>query len=85
MEIKPDDYIYPAKVVWVDVLDDLKKAGVSAVQVGIILDIPWSTVRAWRKGQDLKHSEGEALLELHRRYCSPPATKKRQREAKVDM
>lgn len=86
MELTAADYVYPAKVDWVDVLNDLKIAGVSGYRVAALLGMEWSTVQGWLKeGKEPRHSTGQALLELHQRHCSPKATQKRQREAKVDM
>lgn len=79
------DYVYPAKVSWLDVLNDLKIAGIGAARVALLLGAESSTVRQWRVGHEPRHSYGQALLALHRRYCSPEATKKRQLEATVTL
>lgn len=84
-ELTANDYVYPARVDWVQVLEDLHLAGITGYRVAALLGMEWSTVQGWLRGQEPRHSTGQALLELHRRYCSPQATQKRQREAKVAM
>lgn len=78
-------YVYPAKVDWAQILHDLRIANLTGYQVALMLGMEWSTVQRWQEGSEPRHSTGVALLELHRLYCSPAATQKRQSEASVKL
>lgn len=84
--LSSSDYVYPARVNWVDVLHDLRDAGFSGYRVAILMGVEWSTLYGWlHDGKEPRHSYGQALLTLHTRHCGPEATQKRQTEAKAKI
>lgn len=62
------------RVVWTQVLADLRAAGVSGHRLAAIMNISRSTVQHWESGGEPSHSYGAAILEVHRRFCGEHCT-----------
>lgn len=60
--------IFPEKVNWSRVLDDLKGCGWSVYAVAKAMGKKYDTVQGWREHEP-KHADGVALLTLHAREC----------------
>lgn len=73
-------YIYPARMPWGAMVDDLNAAGCSTSRIATILGVDRATVQGWDKSEP-RHSTGEALIELHAQVC-PHLREKRRGEAK---
>lgn len=76
--------IYPPKIDWKLILEDLRDHGCSGYRVAKVLDVQWSSVHYWihcRKPPELDYGIGRALLLLHARYCGAALTLRRQAEA----
>ena len=83
--IQHDEYVTPKVIQWIDVFDDLKKAGQCQSAICQLIGVPWSTALRWSSGEcEPKHSIGVALLLIHERYCGRPLTIERELEA-VDL
>lgn len=52
------------RVDWFRVLADLQYLGLTNLDVATRLDIPRRTVGGWKNGQEPRHVDGDALLEL---------------------
>lgn len=77
-----NDYVYPARVDWRQVLRDLAGAGVSPYRVSQLMGVAWSTVQHWQADGEPGHANGQALLTIHTRYCGETLTILRQTEAR---
>lgn len=71
------------RVVWRDVLADLRAAGVSGYRLAAIMLISRSTVQHWEGGGEPSHSYGAAILEVHRRFCGATCTDLRIHQAEI--
>lgn len=49
-------------------------------EVAELINVPRSTFNRWNEGSEPYWSHGDALLELHRRACSPVKTQQRLTE-----
>lgn len=76
------DYVYPMLMPWAKMLQDLYSAGYTDYRIGKCLGVDHSTVEAWGKGSEPRHSFGEALVVLHRRVCGDDCGKLRHSESK---
>lgn len=52
------------RVDWFRVLADLQYLGLTNIDVSSRLDIPRRTVGGWKSGQEPRHVDGDALLDL---------------------
>lgn len=75
--------IYPPKVKWQQILNDLSSHGCTAYRVGKILGVSWSTVQNWRDNPKAEpgYGLGRALLRLHSSFCGAGMTIRRCNEA----
>jgi hypothetical protein len=71
------------RVCWLDVLADLRAAGVSGYRLSSIMLISRSTVQHWESGGEPSHSYGAAILEVHTRFCGADRTKLRIDESEI--
>lgn len=71
------------RVCWLDVLADLRAAGVSGYRLAEIMLISRSTVQRWEEGGEPSHSYGMAILEVHRRFCGDAQTQERIKKAEL--
>jgi hypothetical protein len=71
------------RVCWVDVLADLRAAGISGYRLSEIMLISRSTVQGWEAGSEPSHSYGTAILEVHTRFCGAERTKTRITESVI--
>lgn len=69
------------RVCWLDVLADLRAAGVSGYRLASIMLISRSTVQRWEEGGEPSHSYGTAILEVHTKFCGEAQTHLRIRSA----
>lgn len=76
-------YIYPARMPWGAMVDDLNAAGCSTSRIALILGVDRATVQGWDKSEP-RHSTGQALIELHTQIC-PALREKRRGEAVTRM
>lgn len=75
--------IYPKRLDWRRILDDLKEGGTSIYQAAKILGRPETTVQSWVKGHEPSYSNGASVLLLHSRVCGENLTKIRCNEEVV--
>ena len=75
------EYVYPRRVNWVQVIEDIYNAGINYNQISKQLGVGWSTVQGWRNGNEPRHSTGSSLLLIHTRACGSALTKQRVLEA----
>ena len=75
------EYVYPRRVNWVQVIEDIREAGLNYSQMCKLGGFNWSTFQRWREGAELKHSDGSCMLQLHTKYCGTALTKQRVLEA----
>lgn len=75
--------IYPHKLNWRQILQDMKDKGCSIYMAAKKLGRPETTVQSWAAGHEPSHSHGAALLQLHTQVCGEEATKKRCTEEVV--
>lgn len=75
-----EQYIYPPKINWAQIMADLKDAGCSVYGVAGIIGAAYCTAQNWSKGGEPGHGYGEALLRLHSRVCGDELTKRRCNE-----
>lgn len=71
------------RVCWLDVLADLRAAGVSGYRLAAIMLISRSTVQRWEEGGEPSHSYGMAVLEVHTRFCGHQQTLQRIQSAEL--
>lgn len=74
-------YIYPARMPWGAMVDDLNSAGCSTSRIATILGCDRATVQGWDRSEP-RHSYGQALIELHAQIC-PALREKRRGEARA--
>lgn len=75
------EYVYPAKLPWPTIMDDLKAKGCAYHRQAILIGVPWSTYQRWMAGEgEPRHSQGVAILALHTTVCGAELTRQRQRE-----
>jgi hypothetical protein len=60
----------PAPVDWHQLLIDLAKVGINNMSAATAINVPYSTLKRWKKGSVPNHTDGEALRALHREYCT---------------
>ena len=77
--------IYPPRIDWRRILDDLRDHGCTGYRVAIALGTEWSTVQRWREGAEPRYGYGRALLRLHAQHCGAGMTLKRQIEGEQSM
>ena len=65
--------IFQEKEDWGRILDELRESGWSIYAIANALGRKWDTVNGWREHEP-KHSDGEALRELHARECESSST-----------
>ena len=75
--------VFPKKLNWRAILQDIKTSGYSLYEVAKRLGKPESTIQSWWKGHEPSHSHGQAILELHSKCCGEEATKSRCNEESV--
>lgn len=80
-QYKLSDLVYPKKIDWCQIFDDLNSAGVSPYQVGILIGQGWSSVQRWKTGTEPKYSVGVSILFVHARHCGGELTDQRLEEA----
>lgn len=71
------------RVCWLDVLADLRAAGVSGYRLAAIMLISRSTVQRWEEGGEPSHSYGAAILEVHTRFCGEKQTQLRIHQSEL--
>lgn len=71
--------VYPQKIDWGRILDELRAAGVSTYRVAMLLGKDWDTVNGWRRHEP-RHCDGEALLRLHSEACKASTTNSADQE-----
>lgn len=77
-----NDYVYPLLMPWPAMLKDLYAVGYTDYRIGKCLGVDHSTVEAWGKGSEPRHSFGVALIVLHERVCGVDCGKLRHSESK---
>lgn len=77
--------IYPKRLDWKRILEDLKERGTSIYQAAKILGRPETTVQSWVKGHEPSYSNGASVLLLHSKVCGEELTKIRCNEEVVYM
>lgn len=77
---KYTDYIYPKKLNWPQIFNDLAEHNVSPYQVSVLIGVKWSTLQRWLVDVEPRYSVGVSILELHSRYCGEELTGKRLEE-----
>ena len=58
---------------WFRIISDLERAGWTHARIGKHHGVHPTTITAWKRGIEPRYSDGVKLLELHKRYCSPPS------------
>lgn len=81
IQFKLSDYVYPRKLNWAIVIQDIEEAGISAHKISELVGAGWSSFQKWRRGVEPRHSIGISLLILHTRYCGEDLTNQRITEA----
>lgn len=56
--------VHSVKVDWFKVLNGLNRAGYTMQKIADEIDVAKSTLLGWKQGSELRHSTGEALIEL---------------------
>ena len=75
------EFYYPRVIDWPMIFADLESHNCGPYRISILIGRPLSTVMRWTESTEPKHSDGVALLELHRRYCGDTLTNQRESEA----
>ena len=75
--------IYPRKVDWQQILNDMKQAGMAYSAQATALGKEWSTFQRWMEGSELKYGDGTALLRLHMAVCGESLTIQRLNEVEL--
>jgi hypothetical protein len=65
--------IFPQRLPWRAIADEIKEAGLPYNRQASALGKNWSTFQRWLDGAEPRHSDGEALLLLHRQVCGRTA------------
>jgi hypothetical protein len=78
-----EDYLYPRKIPWHSIFLDLQEQGVTPSIICELIGIEWSSLQRLKSSTttEPRHSLGEALLKLHRRYCGELMNNQRLDEA----
>jgi len=64
------DYVYPEKKDWEQIFIDFDDNGINPVILMELTGLAYTTIQSIKyRGSEPKHSIGESLLKLHRRYC----------------
>lgn len=72
-----NEYIDPAPLNWLKIIEDIIHTGLRQTDICEIIDAPKPTLRGWMKGQEPRESYGRCLLTLHQRRCGVELTIKR--------
>ncbi len=75
--------IYPRKVNWTQIIQDMRHAGMIYSAQATALGKEWSTFQRWMDGSELKYGDGTALLRLHMTVCGEDLTIKRLTEVEL--
>jgi hypothetical protein len=78
--------IYPKRLDWRRILEDMRERGTSIYQAAKILGKPETTVQSWYRlkyPSEPSYSHGAAVLLLHARICGEDLTKRRCNEEVV--
>lgn len=54
---------------WFQILDELKRAGISNAEVARRLNVTPPAVDRWKSGGEPSHYYGELILALYKRHC----------------
>lgn len=71
------------RVDWRGIFQDLRDSGFPAYRVAGCIGREWSTVQRWVEGVEPRHSDGEAILALHARWCGKDRTEFRLASARA--
>jgi len=80
-KFKFNEYIYPVKLNWPQIIDDIILTGRSYSDIANLVGVPWSTAQRWRDGSEPMESSGRSLLALHCRCCGEDLTIQRIAES----
>lgn len=80
--VLPVEAVFPKRLPWRAIFDDMSAAGYSYSRQAAILGAPWSTFHGWMQdgGSEPRYSLGRAILAMHQAVCGPALSEKRQRE-----
>ena len=75
--------IYPPKIDWKLILEDLRDNGCSGYRAGKLIGMSWCAIQNLRdkEGAEPGYGNGRALLRLHARFCGAALTIRRQSES----
>lgn len=76
-QFKLGDFVYPKKLPWEDILQDLYDNDVTPSQIANLLGFGWSSFQRLKNGSEPKYSVGVSILILHTRYCGEELTRER--------
>lgn len=80
-QFKLSDLVYPKKLSWDTIFNDLGEAGITPARASILIGVPESSQQRWRAGVEPRHSVGVSILTIHSRYCGEDLTNQRITEA----
>lgn len=80
IRFKLEELVYPKRLPWDKILNDLKDAGVTPSETAELIGSGWSSLQTWRKGVEPRYSVGVSILTIHTRYCGEELTNQRKTE-----